>query len=134
MFLSDRKKNDRQNTAEQGFVTIGGEKAAVFTDCEYRELPLFSPGGYVWRPSPGQNILVVKTGDEGYSILGAENGDGPRNMANGEVYIKSKSASVYLKNNGNIIVDGDVYVMGDVDITGRVDISGELYLNGNPVV
>ncbi|MBQ3404925.1 MAG: hypothetical protein IJG63_05870 [Oscillospiraceae bacterium] len=134
MFLSDRKKNERQSTAEQGFVTIGGEKAAAFTDSEYRELPVFSPGGYVWRPEPGQGILVVKTGDDGYSIAGAENGRGPDNMANGEVYIKSKSASVYLKNNGNIIVDGEVCVRGDVDIVGRVEITGGLFLNGNPVV
>ena len=121
MWLSKRMAMQSVNTAEVGAVTIGGEASAVMTDSEHRNVTVYTPGGYAWRPKVGEDVLVIKSGENELSILGrgAEEIEG---LAPGEVNIKSDSASVLLKNDGTI------------RLTGRIEIDGSLYLNGNEIV
>lgn len=122
MWLSERAASsaaDSEPAAELGRVSIGGADASVVTGGESRGLKSLSFGGYTWRPSVGQNVLVIKCGDEGEVLAGVvQNGSGPAGMKNGEVYINCGGTFVYIKQNGSI------------ELNGRVDVNGSLYLNG----
>ena len=123
MWLSRQKINQREECALQtGTVTMGSGKTAVYTDRERRGISIFAPGGYVWRPTVGQELLILKTEDGGLCASGAEVLPAPEGFADGEVYITSKGgASVWLKN------DGSLY------LTGAVRIDGSLYVNGTKI-
>ena len=121
MWLSHRMAMQRVSAAEVGAVTIGGEASAVMTDSEHRDLAVFSPGGYFWRPKVGENVLVIKCGENEMCILGENAGD-ELELEPGEVYIKSDAASVHVRNDGSI------------RLAGRIEIDGGLYLNGNEIV
>ena len=120
MWLSEKLGSTNEPSAGIGEVTIAGETAAVYTDAEHRSLSVFSPGGYIWRPKVGDNVLVIKCGGNEMCVAGLDQSNGPAGMEAGEVYIKSNAgASIYLKNDGRIVLGGKVY------------IDGSLYLNGN---
>ena len=60
-------------------------------------------------------------------------------MAPGEVFLYSAGgSSIYIKNDGSLIVRGavklrgDLSVIGQVALQGRVDINGKLVINGEP--
>ena len=108
-----------QESGQIGKVTIGGDETAVLTQSENRGMCVAAPGGFVWRPSIGENVLVIKCGEENV-VAGAISSEAPEE--NGEVYIKSKGgAEIRLKNNGDILLGG------------RVRITGTLELNGVPI-
>lgn len=60
-----RRRPQADGTALVGQVTLPGDPAAVYLDGERRELPVYGPGGYVWRPAKDQQVLVLKTGAAG---------------------------------------------------------------------
>jgi len=122
MWLS-RKAAGRheEETATAGSVTIGGDAPGVMTAGEIRGMGVWSPGGYVWRPAAGENVLVIKCGDGQRAVAGRETAAGPEGMKPGEVYIMAKGASLWLKNDGGI------------EISGNVNITGSLMLNGDEI-
>ncbi len=99
--------------AELGTVTLGGDPAAVLVGGERRMLPVFSPGGYCWRPAPGDKVLVLKTGAEREEpcVLGkAQAGDA---LAPGEVRVSGGG-------------DAAVRVTGaGVELLGQVRVNGQ---------
>ena len=76
MWTSERngKQPVREAPAELGTVTLGGDPAGVSMGGERRWLQVFAPGGYCWRPTAGEKVLVLKAGSQGESpcILGKE--------------------------------------------------------------
>ena len=64
MWISEqgRRRTEPDGTALVGRVTLPGDPAGVYLAGERRELPVFGPGGYVWRPEEGEQVLVLKTG------------------------------------------------------------------------
>ena len=74
MWTSERNRNlpVREASAEVGTVTLGGDPAGVSLGGERRWLNVYSPGGYSWRPTSGDKVMVLKAGAEGESpcILG----------------------------------------------------------------
>lgn len=52
MWISEqgRRRAEPDGTALVGRVTLPGDPAGVYLAGERRELPVFGPGGYVWRP------------------------------------------------------------------------------------
>ena len=74
MWTSERNRNIpvREATAEVGTVTLGGDPAGVSVGGERRWLNVYGPGGYSWRPTSGDKVMVLKAGAEGESpcILG----------------------------------------------------------------
>lgn len=55
MWLSEQTKTKMpMEDAEVGVTTVTGEKLAVVTRGEQRDLVIFGPGGYVWRPASGE--------------------------------------------------------------------------------
>ena len=87
---------------------LGGEKRDV-------ELLVFP--GLSWKPAAGEQVLVLRAGDEYFvcGVPGAESGDG---LAAGELRLKSRGASVTVKNDGGIELRGSVNVVGSLLING----------------
>ena len=113
MWTSERNRNlpAREAAAELGTVTLGGDPAGVSMGGERRWLTVYSPGGYSWRPTAGDKVLVLKAGAEGESpcILGTTQGE--EELKPGEVRLAGCGSSIHLG------VDG-------------VSLTGQLYING----
>lgn len=116
MWLSRRERPEevkREALAEDGQVTME-DGVGVYAEGERRNLPVYGPGGYQWRPSANQQVLVLKLGRQGEQpcVAGAQVGE--NELAPGEIRLFSNGASIVLHNSG------------------RVDIQGSLYINGEP--
>lgn len=113
MWTSERNRSlpAGNPAAELGTVTLGGDPAGVSLGGERRWLAVYGPGGYSWRPTAGDKVLVLKTGAEGESpcILGMAQGG--TELRPGEVRLAGGSCAVHLGQNG-------------------LNLSGALYLNG----
>lgn len=116
MWLSQRRSEARrqETTAETGPVTLGGDPAGVYLSGERRGLPVFSPGGYQWRPAAGQEVLVLKAGADGESpcVVGVRQAGTPQP---GEVYLFSQdqASAVRLSPGGSLCLTGQVSVNGE---------------------
>jgi hypothetical protein len=114
MWTSERTRTQANGepAAELGVVTLGGDPAGVNLGGERRWLRVYSPGGYSWRPSAGDRVLVLKAGAERESpcILGKAQDGG--DLSAGEVRLTGTGM-------------GCVKLLGD-----RVELSGELWVNG----
>ena len=113
MWTSERRLERRaEESAALGQVTLGGDPAGVFLGGERRWLPVYSPGGYCWRPALGAEVLVLKTGAQGEGACVA----GTRTQADvkpGEVRIQAEGgASITLGRDGTIRLEGTVLVNG----------------------
>ena len=112
MWTSQRDRNLRvqEPAAEMGTITMGGDPAGVSLGGERRWLTVYGPGGYSWRPTAGDKVLVLKAGAEGESpcILGTVQEGGE--LGPGEVRLAGGSCAVKLGR--------------------RLELDGELYLNG----
>ena len=113
MWTSERSRNlpAREAAAELGTVTLGGDPAGVSLGGERRWLTVYGPGGYSWRPTAGDRVLVLKAGAEGESpcILGTPQRD--QTLKPGEVRLTGGGCSVRLGQD-------------------RLDLWGNLYING----
>ena len=96
--------------AQVSYSLKGGGWGAV-ADQEYRYRPLIAPGGYHWAPAPGQEVLVLKTGERGEQpcAVGVADRSG---LKPGEVLITGGKCSLLLGLNGTITVSGQLVVNG----------------------
>ena len=121
MWISERDWRRAEQARAAGLVgevTLGGDPAGVYLDGERRALPVFGPGGYVWRPAVGQQVLVLKAGDRGEvpCVAGAACG-AQWELEPGEILIHSGEASIRLKANGTVAVTGALTVNGKTVMT-----------------
>ena len=118
----DRRTPVREAEAEVGLVTLGGDPAGVNLGGERRWLPVYSPGGYTWRPAAGDKVLVIKAGGEREApcVLGkVQDGTG---LAPGEVRLSGPDSSLVLSGDrirlyGKVRINGiglDEYIRGIV--------------------
>ena len=107
-----RQKEPLEETAELGTVTIGGAPAAVETRGEVRDLPVISPGGFLWAPSRGEPVRVI-TGGPGGEEQCVQDGSG---LWPGEILLYCGKASIKL------------------DREGQISLNGKLFINGKPYV
>lgn len=115
MWLSERKGAGApgREAARVGTVTLPGDPAGVFLEGERRDLPVFAPGGYQWRPGRGQEVLVIKAGPDGeLPCVAGVRCEKDWNLAPGEVYLHSGGASIWLRSDGVISMSGTVLVNG----------------------
>lgn len=115
MWLSEQTKTrPPAGDAELGTTTITGDTMAVVTRGEQRDLMICGPGGYVWRPAGGEQVVVLQGGPGGTErwIAGCRQGNAPDGMQPGEIYLHSAGASIYLKNNGTISITGNLVING----------------------
>ncbi|WP_294552133.1 hypothetical protein [uncultured Pseudoflavonifractor sp.] len=111
MWLSERKKSRGYGEAMVGQTTLGGDPAGAYLDAERRALAVFAPGGYVWRPAVGEEVLVLKQEGENSCVVGVRCGGG---LAPGEVLIHAGQgdAAVKLGNDGTVSLMGQVLING----------------------
>ena len=90
--------------ADLGVTTIAGGQAGVLTRGEVRPLPVYGPGGYLWMPQNGAEVLVIKGGPGGQEqcVAGMRQGAPEASMQPGEVLIRSGGSSIYLKADGSL--------------------------------
>lgn len=121
MFLSHRTKK-KEIAAETGTISVYSGGFGVRGEGESRGVGLSCPGGYLWRPALGQRVLVIKTGEQPAQpvIVSAEAASEPEGFSPGEAYIFSKEASVYIKNDGCIVLKGDVEIEGSLMVNGMM--------------
>ena len=122
MWLSEKAASGggEAETAEIGVVTISGDKPSVMLGGEKRNVELLVFPGLSWKPAAGEQVLVLRAGDE-YFVCGAPGAEGSSGLAAGEIRLKSRGASVTVRNGGDIELRGDVNVVGKLLING-VDI------------
>ena len=108
--------------ADLGVTTIAGGQAGVLTRGEVRSLPVYGPGGYLWMPQNGAQVLVIKGGPGGQEqcVAGMRQAEPEEPMEPGEVLIRGGGASIYLKADGSLVLKG------------RVCVEGPLVINGEP--
>lgn len=113
MWTAERNRNPRSGepAAELGRVTLGGDPAGVSLGGERRWIGVYGPGGYSWRPTAGDKVLVLKAGAEGEApcLLGVPQEEAE--LKPGEVRLKGGESSVFLGQD-------------------RLELEGNLYLNG----
>lgn len=98
--------------ADTGTVTLGGDPAAVSLGGERRQVPVYAPGGYQWRPAAGDQVLVLKAGAqrEAPCVAGVccQSGE----LSPGEVRISSGSGQIRLRDN-QVEIQGQLWVNGE---------------------
>lgn len=112
MWTSEQKKDWRApEGADLGQVTLGGDPAGVFSGGERRWLPVYSPGGYRWRPGIGDRVLVVRagSGQEAPCIAGKRQTEGE--LEPGEVRITGGTGGLRLYS-GGAALSGAVTING----------------------
>lgn len=122
MWLSQRKPIVHTRTAALGNATMEGDWNGVFLDGERRNLPVFAPGGYHWKPLLGQEVLVLNATDGACVTATHSTAD----LSPGEVTIAAAlgGASILLKNDGTLHLNGTVMINGTpIDARGG-DIHG----------
>lgn len=111
MWISGRRERGLARDAAVGLgtVTLEREPVGVYADGERREVPVFGPGGYRWSPTVGQEVLVLKTGDQGElpCVAGVRCAPGLRP---GEVEISAGAAAVVLSPDGTVTLRGQIKV------------------------
>lgn len=117
MWLAKQQKRETAETfSAVGAVTIGGDTPAADLDSERRNLEVYGPGGYRWRPAPGQKVLVLKA-DGAPCIAGTPAQGG---LEPGEVELDSSGgAKLRLDNSGNVTVTGNTRISGTLTVGGR---------------
>lgn len=120
MWTAEQNRNLRvgEPAAELGTVTLGGDPAGVSLGGERRWIGVYGPGGYSWRPTAGDKVLVLKAGAEGESpcVLGTvQEGDEEDPLKPGEVRLRGGESALFLGQQ-------------------RLELTGELYLNGRPLL
>ena len=105
MWMSEQrgKQPIREAAAELGTVTLGGDPAGVNLGGERRWLPVFTPGGYSWRPTVGDKVLVLKTGSQGENpcVLGTQ--QQMDDLGPGEVKLKGVDCSLRLGDRKSVV-------------------------------
>lgn len=114
MWLAKQQKREAEEAAGSvGRVTLAGERPAAELDSERRNLEVYAPGGYRWRPAVGQKVLVLKADGEP-CIAGAPSEGG---LEPGEVELDSNGgAKLKLDKQGRVNVTGTL-VVGGTELT-----------------
>ena len=116
MWLS-RRRNGRPSgepEAETGTVTLSGESTAVYVQGERRQLPVYGPGGCCWQPAEGQQVLVLKLGQEGEQccVAGIRE-EAPEHFQPGELYLHGGGgAGIWLRQDGTVEITGVLKING----------------------
>lgn len=116
MWMAKQHKREAEDWCPAvGRVTLSGAKPAVELDSERRELAVYAPGGYRWRPAVGEQVLVLKTEDgpcvTGMPVAGE--------LLPGEVEMTSKGgAAIKLDSMGRVALTGDTSLSGSLTVDG----------------
>ena len=93
-----------------GTVTLSGPETAAYTDAERRGLAVCAPGGFFWRPSVRDEVLVIKEGGRGY-VVAALPKEKPE-LEPGEILLKAGLSGLSLKPDGQVVISGKKVTVG----------------------
>ena len=103
------------NAPTAATLTLEGGPAGAYLDVERRQLAVYGPGGYCWKPALGDRVLVLKAGQGGESpcVAGKRQGEA-ETLGAGEVSISSSGAEsgLLLRTDGRLELNGQVMVNG----------------------
>lgn len=115
MFLSRKEWRLRgDGAALTGMVTLPGDPAGAWLEGERRGVAVYAPGGYHWAPELGDEVLVLKSGENGEQPCALGVPAAAQGLEPGEVLITAGKGSIHLKNDGSISVTGLFTVNGTV--------------------
>lgn len=113
MFLGKRERQEGPaGMALTGPVTLPGDRLGVWLEGERRGVAVYAPGGYHWVPNPGDEVLVLKTGERGERPCAVGVAAGGQGLLPGEVLITAGVASIKLGMDGQVSVTGNLTVNG----------------------
>lgn len=130
MWTSERNRSlsVKEAAAEVGTVTLGGDPAGVSLGGERRWINVYGPGGYSWRPTSGDKVMILKAGAEGESpcILGrTQDAEG---LKPGEVRLTGVECSLHL-GQGQMEMNGAEGALrlgrSGLELTGGLSIDGQ---------
>ena len=112
MFFSGSGRRRSGASALTGPVTVPGTMAGAYVEGERREMSVFAPGGYHWVPGLGDEVLVLKAGEQGERpcVVGCVMGEA--GLRPGEVLISAGRAAILLSPEGAVRVTGNLSVNG----------------------
>ena len=110
--MGEMRRKEPEEAAEMGVVTISGDPAAVETRGEVRNLPVLSPGGYVWAPNRGEQVLVIKGGPGGEEACVVGRVQDGAALLPGEVLLYCGEASLKLDREGRVFLNGELFING----------------------
>lgn len=103
----ERRRQVQEPAAQLGLVTLGGAETAVNLGSERRWLNVCTPGGVQWMPRQGEQVLVLKSGEDAW-VLGTLEEE--KDLQPGQIRLKGTGCSL---------------ILGD-----GLELSGEVTLNG----
>lgn len=114
MWISRRAwpESKREALAEGGEVTVE-EQVGVYAEGERRGLPVYGPGGYRWRPCAGEQVLVLKLGQDGEQPCVAGSAIDLDSISAGDVEIYTEGARIRLSKEGRVDIDGQLFINGE---------------------
>ncbi len=130
MWLTQKLANERLQDTQAliAEISIGGARPAARSISEQRDMDIVFAGPLRYKPRAGQRALVLNCTDGSRLIVGILDSDSSETLAEGEVSIKTDSATILLKNSGNIEIVGNVQVSGNLSLNGqRVLTREDLY-------
>lgn len=113
MFLARRERGRSPGgTAATGPVTVSGCPAGAYLEGERRGVAVFAPGGYHWVPQMGEELLVLKAGEDGEKPCAVGVASAVEGLEPGEVLIRAGGTSILLGRDGQVAVKGVFTVNG----------------------
>ena len=104
MIMAQKKKPSGEMTSVTGSTQAKGAG-------EYRSRPLAGPSGVMWSPPNAAKAVVVATTDGGRACLGTLEDSG--SLEPGELRLfSSGGAEIYLKNSGEVVINGQIFAAG----------------------
>ena len=83
-----------------GRVTLAEKELAVWADGELRGLPVYSPAGICWRPKTGDEVLILKSGNE--AVIAGTRSPIP---SPGQLSLGSGAARLTLYDGGHALIE-----------------------------
>ena len=120
MWISKKLAENNQQTydgsTEIGSLSISTDDlVAAISSCEKRGVSLYSPPGVEFFPTEGQRVLLISCGN--HTICAGVEMQKSSTLRAGEIRLFSQGgASVLLKNDGSIVLNGRVTINKDGDI------------------
>lgn len=105
----ERRRRAEEPSAQLGMVTLGGAETAANLGGERRWLGVCAPGGYCWKPKQGEQVLVLKSGQEAW-VLGVMNAG--EELEPGQVALAGENCSLLLADT--------VKIRGEVELNGQM--------------
>ncbi len=114
MWLSRRQNapGKAPGTALTGTVTLPGDPAGAWLEGERRGVAVFAPGGYHWAPAAGEEILVLKAGENGEQPCAVGVPAEAEGLLPGQVLIRTGKSAILLDPEGTVKLTGAFMVNG----------------------